>query len=141
MVYLNPTLASIEEQEVIQAAKFIHWAIHSQQHRDIQVQYGIEHFKQSVQQHARWYPLDGFPDKLCVVIEDIHHQGRAKKNVVYEALDTNGDYDKAFNNLLSIGEQNYSVRIKTLTKEIQQLVKSGILGKRVYDTNIKDFVL
>lgn len=141
MVYLNPTLASVEEKEVIQSAKFIHWAIKSQQHRDIQVQCGIENFKQSMQKYAKWYPLDGFPDKVCVVIADIHHQGRAKKNVVYEALDTNGNYEKAFNNLLTIGETNYSSRLKTLTKEIQQLVRDKVLGKRVYDINSKDFVL
>lgn len=141
LMYLNPTLASVEEKEVIQAAKFIHWAIHSQQHRDIQVQCGIEHFKQSMKQHATWYPLDGFPDKVCVVIEDIHHQGRAKRNVVYEALDTNGNYEKAFNNLLEIGNQPYSERIRTLTKEIQRLARDGILGKRVYDTSSNDFEL
>ncbi len=141
MVYLNPTVAQIEEKEVIQAAKFIHWTIYSQQHRDIQVQCGIEHFKEAMKRYARWYPLDGVPDKVCLVIADIHHQGRAKRSVVYEALDTNGNYEEAFNNLLEIGQQSYTERLRTLSREIQQSIRDGILGRRVYDTINNNFEL
>lgn len=141
MAYLNPTIASVEEQEVIQSAKFIHWAIYSKQQQDIQVKCGIDHFKQAMKRYSSWYPLDGVPDKVCLVIADIHHQGRAQKRDVYKAMDTNGNYDKAFSNLLEIGEEEYSGRIKTLTKEIQNLIDDGILGKRIYDISTNNFEL
>lgn len=138
--YLNPTLNDVEEQEVIQAAKFVHWVINSQEHRDIQVECGIAHFKKAMQKYAIWYPLDGVPDKVCLVIADIHHQGRAKVSAVKVALDTNGDYKTAYQNLLEIGQISYSERIKTLKKAIADLEKAGILGTKVYSKIQKDFI-
>ena len=138
--YLNPSLADVEEIEVIQSAKFIHWAIHSQQHRDIQVDCAIKNFKDAMQTYAKWYPLDGLPDKVCLIVADIHHQGRAKKAVVKEALNTDGNHQSAFNNLIKIGENSYSERIKTLKNEIKKLESSGSLGRLFYSKQLSDFV-
>jgi len=138
--YLNPSVDVVEEQEVIQAAKFVHWVINSQQHRDIQVELGISHFKDAVQKYATWYPLDGVPDKVCLVIADIHHQGRAKIRVVKEALDTDGDYHAAYENLIKIGQDVYLERIKTLRKAIYELETAGILGTKVYSKSRQDFI-
>src|SRR5262249_132946 len=43
--YLNPSLREIEDTEVIQAAKFIHWVQNDPSHRRTQVDVGIAHFR------------------------------------------------------------------------------------------------
>jgi len=141
MEYLNPTLASVEEIEVIQAAKFVHWSINSQEQRDMQVSFGISHFKQAMQNYATHYPLDGAPDKVCIVVADIRHQGRAKSQAIMEALDTDGDWKSAFRKLIELGRDNYKERITSLKDSIANLESTSILGKRVYSKRDKDFVL
>jgi hypothetical protein len=43
--YLNPSRQEIEDTEVIQSAKFIHWAQTDPEHRRVQVDIGVAHFK------------------------------------------------------------------------------------------------
>src|SRR4029078_12734067 len=45
MRYLNPTLDGIENQELICAARMVHWTTIDQNVRDLQVDFGIRHFK------------------------------------------------------------------------------------------------
>ena len=138
--YLNPSREEVEEAEVIQAAKFVHWSLNDAQHRELQVRCGVEHLKAAVQQYARTYSLDGALDTICLVIADIHHQGRGKKIEVFEALNTNGDVDQALVNLLEIGQAFYPQRIATLRTTIDAMVSEGRLGQHKYDTMRGDFV-
>ena len=48
--YLNPSLKEIEDTEVIQAAKFVHWAQNDVAHRHAQIDVGIAHFKEKMAQ-------------------------------------------------------------------------------------------
>jgi hypothetical protein len=138
--FLNPSLNEVEEAEVIQSAKFVHWSLNEAEHRELQVQCGVDHMKKAMQQYAKTYSLDGSLDKICLVIADIHHQGRGKKIEVFDALDTGGDTDKAYTNLLEIGKVFYPDRIETLRSTIDAMVNDGTLGQRKYDATISDFV-
>ncbi len=129
MTYLNPTVQDVESAEVINAAKFIHWSENVPRHRAIQVETGIEHFQIAMQSYARRYNLAGRLDKVCLVVADIRHQGRGSSQDILAALNTSGDDEKAYRNLLQIGASLYESRINTIDREVKKLVTAGILGQ------------
>lgn len=139
MNYLNPTLNDVENQELICAARFVHWAMNDAEHRKIQIETAIDHFKANMIDYNKRFKLNGVPAKVCQVICDIRHQGRSSNDRIANALNTNGDYDKAYNNLLSIGESNYSGRIATVKSTINNLLKQGLFDKK-YDAAQNTFI-
>ncbi|UJB64394.1 hypothetical protein YS110_06355 [Acidovorax sp. YS12] len=136
MDYLNPSLEQVEDTEIIQAAKFIHWAQNDPQHRDVQLDVGISLFKSQMLGYAKQYKLDGADDTICLVVADIRHQGRAKSPVIVSAL----QQPKPLDALLKIGELEYRERIRTLKAEISRLTAEGTLGARRYSVEQADFV-
>lgn len=140
MRYLNPSLDEVEKQELISAARFVHWAINDPAHRRIQVEVAIAHFKTNLAEYALQYNLNGVSDLICLVICDIRHQGRAKSSHIINALNTNGNEQKALQNLLSLGQIHYPQRIQTLKSNIQTMVAGGKLGIKKYNLATKDFV-
>jgi hypothetical protein len=140
MKYLNPSVNEVEEIEAINAAKFIHWCDNDPEHQALQVAVGIEHVREAMKGYAQRYSLDGRSDKVCLVIADIRHQGRGRSSQILHAINTNGDDEKAFKNLLEIGKEIYAGRIATLKSETSKLVAAGILGRRKYSAQQGDFV-
>jgi hypothetical protein len=136
MDYLNPSRREIEDTEVVQAAKFVHWAQNDPLHRQTQIDIGIAHFKEKMLGYANRYDLDGALDSICLVVADIRHQGRAKSPVIVMALHSS----KPLESLLAIGEQRFRDRIATLRKEIKRLTDEGILGTHVYSVEQRDFI-
>lgn len=130
MDYLNPTLGAIENQELICAVRFVHWAMNDAAHRKLQVKIAIDHFKENMKRYAQSYNLNGFPDKVCQVVCDIRHQGRATSQHIINALNTGGNYDLAYNRLLQLGQPLYASRISTVRSVINKLVADGIFGKK-----------
>ena len=136
MDYLNPTLREVEDTEVIQAAKLIHWVQNDPQHRLVQIDVGIKHFKSKLVEYAQLYGLDGKPDTVCLAICDIRHQGRAKSATIRAALQS----PNPLKTLLEIGEPKYHERLLVIRREINRLVDEGTLGKHKYSLAKKDFV-
>jgi hypothetical protein len=134
--YLNPSLKEIEDTEVIQAAKFIHWAQNDTAHRQTQIAVGIAHFKEKMVAYAQQYGLHGADDTICLVTADIRHQGRAKSSAIIVALQSANPLDA----LLEIGEPKYHQRLVVLRREIKALINDGTLGLRKYSTTKGDFV-
>ena len=134
--YLNPSLKEVEDTEVIQAAKFIHWAQNDPAHRQTQIEIGVAHFKSKMSQYAKQYELDGVNDAICLVIADIRHQGRAKSPAIISALNSS----KPLAALLNIGEPKYHERLVVLRREIKNLTSEGTLGTHKYSITQKDFV-
>jgi hypothetical protein len=130
MNYLNPGLSEIENQELICAARMIHWATNDPQHRALQVKTAIQLYKDNMVAYDKRFNLDGAPAKVCQVICDIRHQGRGKNDRIAAALATNGNWDKAYANLLTIGESNYKSRIDTVKKTIASLESAGLFTKK-----------
>jgi hypothetical protein len=139
MNYLNPTLGDVENQELICSARFVHWAMNDAKHRRIQVETAIEHFKNNMKHYAITFNLNGFPDKVCLVICDILHQGRAKNKHIIEAINTGGNFEKAYNNLLQLGKEKYPERVRTVQTNITNLVNQGVFGK-TYKQATNEFV-
>jgi len=134
--YLNPSLQEVEDTEVIQAAKFVHWAQNDEAHRLAQIDVGIAHFKRKLTGYARQYGLDGKEDTVCLVIADIRHQGRAKSPAIAAALQS----ANPLNALLDIGEPKYHERLRVLRREIKALTGDGTFGAMRYSTAHGDFV-
>lgn len=134
--YLNPSLKELEDTEVIQAAKFVHWAQNDPAHRQTQIEVGIAHFKQKMASYAKQYELNGAQDTICLVIADIRHQGRAKSPVIAAALQSSNP----LNALLNIGEPKYHERLVVLRREIKALTNDGTFGTLKYSTAKGDFI-
>jgi hypothetical protein len=136
MDFLNPSRSQVEDNEVIQAAKFVHWSQNDPLHRQVQIDTGIKHFKEKMVNYANTFDLDGALDSVCLVIADIRHQGRAKNVVIAHALNSS----KPLDSLLSIGAQSFPDRIATLKREIKKLTDEGTLGTHKYSLAQKDFI-
>ncbi|MBF4469911.1 hypothetical protein [Flavobacterium sp. HJJ] len=139
MDYLNPTLNDIENQELICAARLVHWATNDSKHREIQVGTAIEMYKENMKSYHSRYGLNNAPANVCQMICDIRHQGRAKSDRIALALNTNGNYDKAFSNLCQIGNTNYQTRINTVRSTIKKLTDLGKFSMK-YDSVSGEFV-
>ena len=134
--YLNPTSKEIEDTEVIQAAKFVHWAQNDALNRQTQIEVGIAHFRRNMAQYAVRYGLNGIAAPLCLVIADIRHQGRAKSPAIISALAS----QKPLDALLSLGSALYPERVKVLRREINALTADGTFGKLEYNAVKGEFV-
>lgn len=139
MDYLNPSLNEIETQEHISAARFVHWAKNDNAHRKLQVEQAIALYKKNMIAYDNRFGLHNVPAKVCQLICDIRHQGRATNDRIALAISTNGDYNKAYNNLLGIGSVNYGDRISTLKSTINSLLNQNLFNKKWSSTK-KDFV-
>ncbi|MEA2207073.1 MAG: hypothetical protein QOE77_3849 [Blastocatellia bacterium] len=141
--YLNPDFQVVEPVEAENAARLIHWSNNSLASRKLQVAVSIEFFRQTLTDHAVVFSLDGKPDKVCLVIADIYHHGRGgqkKQTLIKNALATNGDMEKAYRNLLTIGQDNHAPRINTLKAKVAAMIAAGTLGRMKYDAAQSDFV-
>ncbi len=139
MDYLNPTLDDVETQELICAVRFVHWSANDNGHRDIQVETATAMYKENMKTYSRRYNLNGAPANVCLMVCDIRHQGRGSSERIAAALNTNGDYAKAYSNLCTIGSTNYQTRITTVRNTITKLTNAGLFGKK-YDANTGEFV-
>ena len=135
MDYFNPSLNEVETQEKICSARMVHWAIHDPAHKRIQVETAIELMKKNMIEYNNRFGLDNVPAKVCQLICDIRHQGRGKNDRIANALNTGGDFEKAYNNLCTIGAANYQTRIDTVRKTIKTLENAGLFNKKYNSAN------
>jgi hypothetical protein len=140
--YLTPSQDVVEKLGAERAFRMMHWATNEKTHRDIQVRAVIENLKERLRNAwSNWYPLDGKPDTVCLVVCDIHHQGRAKRSKIKKVFDgAGGDDKKLYAELLKLGRKRDQHRRERLDEEIQDLVVAGVLGKKKYSKANNDFV-
>ncbi|OFY65765.1 MAG: hypothetical protein A3H98_10480 [Bacteroidetes bacterium RIFCSPLOWO2_02_FULL_36_8] len=139
MNYFNPSLSEIERQELICSARMVHWATNDPEHRRVQVETAIEHFKKNMVEYDKRFELNQIPAKVCQLVCDIRHQGRAKNDRIAAALNTGGDFEVAYRNLLTIGDTNYAERIKTIDSTISELQAKGLFSKK-YNASDNSFI-
>ena len=129
MKYLNSDSNNIDDQELITAARFVHWAQNSEDHRNIQVTTAISLFKENMKEYDIRFNLDGWPDYVCHAICDILHQGRAKYSLIHNLLVSSDNRETVYTKLVNIGAEHYADRIKTLKSVHKRLRDQGIFGK------------
>jgi hypothetical protein len=137
MNYLNPTRKEIERQEVLQAARLIHWSNTDPEMRRVQVQVAAQIVQHKLDKiYDPKLNLDGESDLICAIIADIRHQGRGGYKEIAACLKRPDKRDA----LLKIGEAQYAERTKTLHAQIEAAEKVGRLGKMRYVSATNGFV-
>lgn len=135
MAFLNPERKSIEEQEVLNAARLIWWANQDGECNRLQVRVAAQILGRKMQLYHRRYDLDGETDTVCALIADIHHQGRARTATVKAAL-AKPNKEAA---LLKIGASDFPGRIRTLADRVASLKAQGKLGAKRYSALANEF--
>jgi hypothetical protein len=140
MDYLNPDSDEVQEREVVNCAKFVHWCANDPGHRAAQVEIGVKEIKKAMTVNHGRYGLDGRTDVTGLLIFDIHHQGRASVATVRAALARATTEESAWEELLAIGLPKFEERLATLRAHVMSKVSAGILGQRRYVAATNDFV-
>jgi len=133
MDYLNPSSQSVDDDEVIAAAKLIHWTAQDPAARSLQVKHMIAAFKRLMIESDKKLGLDGQDAQVCCVICDIRHQGRATYADMLGALKSNDPLDS----LLTLGKVQYPGRIDTLSSA---LANNARFQNKFWRSSDSDFV-
>jgi len=118
MAYLNPTLHAVEHEEVLAAAKFIHWTHASVDARNAQVSQMIETYRGFMEAAMKKVDMDHRPATQCCVMADILHHGRGGKKAwsKIKAALANAD---PFSALIAIGNPKWAERTAKLRRHIE----------------------
>ncbi len=136
MTYLNPGRTTIDQQEVLQAARMVWWANENPAANALQAQVASQILqKKFSQRYEKWYGLNGRSDVVCAIVADIHHQGRGGRTAVKAAL-ARPDAETA---LLAIGADKYPERIATLRARLKTWRDAGKMGDKAYDAASNEF--
>lgn len=134
MNYLNAHRYEHDRQEVLQAARLIHWSNNSAAMRQMQVDLANDILQHKMSKYHGWYDLDGASDVICALVADIHHQGRASKTRVTAALHSADPVER----LITINP-GYSGRIAALRFKLLQMQDAGRFGRKVYHAASNEF--
>ena len=140
MDYLNPDSDEVQDREVVNCAKFVHWSTTDPEHQAVQVEIGLKEIRKAMTVNHGRYGLDGRTDVTCLLIFDIHHQGRASVTVVRAALARATTEETAWEELLTIGQPKHKERLTTLRTHVMSMVSAGTLGQRRYVAATNEFV-
>lgn len=137
MNYLNPARKEIEQQEVLQAARLIHWSNTDSDMRRAQVKVAAAILQRKFDKsYAPALKLDGESDLICAIVSDIRHQGRANNKAIAACLAA-ADKREA---LLTINDAKFSGRNKRLREQVAAAEKAGHLGKKRYVAATNEFL-
>jgi len=137
MAYFNPNGDRVDPIEAERAARMVDWCVCDPAFRDLQVDFAVRQQRRKLAYYATKLPLDGVVDKLCIVVLDILHQGRARFSSIKSALTANDPFDS----LLGLGASTYKARITGLRAGIRTLEERGKVGHKVYDRASGEFVV
>jgi len=135
MAFFNPHPDAADEQEVLMAARLIHWAATSRSARMAQIHQMIASFRASLMRADARGLIDGKSAACCCVIVDLLHHGRGGAGAwgrVAEALSAADPLSA----LLEIGATHWSERIKTLGAAIRA---EPMLAARRWSSSRKAF--
>jgi len=125
--HLNPDADAIGEAEKTYAARLVCWSEASAEFRQVQVEVAQAIFAKKMRVYESRYGLDGHSDRICALVADIHHQGRARVSAVRKAL-ADADPVEA---LIGINPQEIG-RIANLRTKLAALEAEGRLGRLRY---------
>lgn len=136
MNFLNPRRVPIDEQEILNAARLIHWTVNDPAARLTQVQVSAVLLQSKLPRYSRKLDLDGKPDTICALLCDILHQGRGTFAQLRPLL-AQPDPEAA---LLSFKDAEWGQRNKDLRDAIKRSKEAGGLGTRRYSAAANEFV-
>jgi hypothetical protein len=130
---LNPSAATLEDEEQIAGAKFIHWTLQHADVQALQVAHMVATFKRLIRNADTKLNLNGRSAEVAVIVCDILHQGRAKYPAMQQALLSK----KPVESLLQLGAVAYPHRLKTLRQALKQA--GDLYRSRVWDRASSSF--
>ncbi|PWR18738.1 hypothetical protein [Zavarzinia compransoris] len=133
-LYLNPTLEAVEDDEIVAAAKLLHWTIHHPEVKLLQVQHMVNTARALVREADKRLGLDGKTADICAVIFDIRHQGRGTYAEMQAALLKS----KPFDALLQVGADDQAGRVANLKSAMKS--RQAALAARRWSRQRGDFV-
>jgi hypothetical protein len=137
MNYLNPNRKLIDEQEVLMAARLIHWSLNDPAALAAQVRVSSAILQDKMaQRHHPKLGLDGRSDVVCTIICDILHQGRALYSELRPILAASQPVEA----LLTFKQAQYGTRNNTLRSAIARLTAQGKLGTKTYHAAGNEFL-
>ena len=86
MRYLNPSTTKINNEEVLNAAKFVHWTLNDPRVIEKTVQVSFRILRKKAVSYAARFGLIGKRPELAIWICDMFHQGRGSVAKVKDAL-------------------------------------------------------
>jgi hypothetical protein len=86
MSYLNPSITSIDDAEVLNCAKLVHWAARDPEMLITTTRVSIDTMKRKLARLDKMFSLTGRRPEVALWVSDIFHQGRARKETVARAL-------------------------------------------------------
>ena len=133
MRYLNPSDSEVEDAEVLNAARFIHWCENDMEMRKVMVAESVAALKSKLKSQNISRPFVNTKhadplDTLCIALADIlHHEGSkfAKVNAI---LASEADEGKALQALCNAGVD--PGRNKKLLDSISELRGKGVVGDK-----------
>jgi hypothetical protein len=134
MDYLNPSLAVVNDEEVVAAAKFIHWTMNHPNTQMLQVKQMVTTGHALLRRADTRLGLNDVTADLCCIVMDILHQGRGTFAEMLQAMRANDPY-KA---LLEVGALTQPVRVATLRRELN-LRRAAFATKR-WNSVQKEFI-
>lgn len=131
MRYFNPSPDAIEDREVLNCARLIHWTENDVEVRQLQLLEAVNTAKEKMieQNTARPFKNTRHPnpkDFLCVAIIDIIHHEGSKYGKIDQVLKSEPDERKALKALCAAGIDDG--RNKKLLDGITKLITAGKLG-------------
>jgi hypothetical protein len=91
--YWNPSDDQVDDVEAERAARIVDWCTTDPGLRELNVDFAIRQQRRKLRSCATKLPLDGVVDKLCIVVLDILHQGRARFASIKHALAADDPFD------------------------------------------------
>src|SRR5262249_55171597 len=134
MDFLNPSLAGVDDDEVIAGAKFIHWTMNHKETQALQVKQMVATGHDILRQADSRLNLNGVPGDLCCIIMDIRHQGRGTFADMLRALRATDP----FKALLAIGAEAFRDRVDTLKRKL--LPRREEFAAKKYNTQQKELI-
>jgi hypothetical protein len=125
MDYLNPSLSVVNDEEIVAAAKFIHWTMNHPNTQMLQVKQMMATGHALLKRADTRLGLNDVTADLCCIVMDILHQGRGTFAEMLQAMRANDPY-KA---LLEVGALAQPVRVATLRRELN-LRRAAFATKR-----------
>ncbi len=86
MTYMNPSTTRVENAEVLNAAKFIDWALRDPEMLAATVRVSLGIMRRKIASRAATFGLIGRRPELAIWISDMFHQGRGSTKQVKAAL-------------------------------------------------------
>lgn len=141
--YLNPDSRRVDREEVVSAAKLVHWVKHVPEARQALLRFTFEHYKSTLREVHRGLKRNGLPTGLdgrtdveALVCADIRHQGRGKYTEMVSALNKTRSVEA----LLAIGGSQWRHRTRLLLEKITEAQDQDRLGRHRYRAEDESWV-